>query len=347
MRLRRMHPARSFWKYRSISQCLSLMLALTAFGCELGPAEKATQQSTVRAENTPSKPVVAGEQSSDPPDSIPIRDTSFSVKELWRIEGLGAPAGLVFDHKSQELRMALIGGEGDVKDGDGVISRVSTDGEILEADWSRGLNAPKDLALDGDTLWVTDIDTVIELDRATGTPRHKHEAPDARFLVGITIDAERGLLLADLLSSRILSLKDGVFEVLHESLELQSPARLWKIETGVLVAPWGYTADFSGDQLGNVFSWNPLTKAIELHKMPMNGHWMGLCPDGDGGWFLADFESGAILQVRKTGVYEKVISLGHGLGTILYVPDDRLLIATHITENRVVAWRLSINVAVR
>lgn len=345
VRLTRTHAIHSTFGYRWRNLYLGVLLAIFAAGCDPTPVETAVRQDVVRGEHPKSGNTVAKAADPEPPSPAQIRETSFSVKEVWRIENLGAPAGLIYDNKSQELRLAQIGGEGDARDGDGVISRVSTDGEILEFDWCRGLNAPKDFALDGESLWVTDIDTVVEVDRATGEIRHKHKAPDARFLVGIARDEEGRLLLADLLASRILSLKDGEFQLLHESPELQSPARFWKITTGLIVAPWGYTDDFTGDHKGTAYSWRPETNAIDLYKMPMAGHWMGLCPDFDGGWFLADFESGTILQVLKNGMYEKVITLDQGLGAIVYLPGERLLIATHITQNRLIAWRLTASFA--
>ena len=276
-----------------------------------------------------------------------IRETTLSVKEEWRIEGLGAPAGIIYEPDSQELRLAQIGGEGDAKDGDGVVSRVSITGQMLEFAWSRGMNAPKDLVLDEDSVWVTDIDVVHEVDRKTGNVRRKIEVPDAKFLVGIAIDDERRLLLADLLSSRIFRLKNGECQVLHEGLELQSPSRLSFESHKLLVASWGFTQDFSGDALGNVFAWTPENRQITSLAVPMSGHWMGLCPNGVDGWFLGDFETGTILRVLKNNECERIITLGRGVGAVLYLPQNRLLLVTHITENRLVALRLSEVVASR
>lgn len=270
-----------------------------------------------------------------------IRETTLSVKEEWRIEGLGAPAGMIYDPETQDLRLAQIGGEGDARDGDGALSRVSTNGQMLEFSWARGMNAPKDLVVDHDSVWVTDIDTVHELDRKSGEIRRSIKVPDAKFLVGIAVDDERRLLLADLLASRLYRLRNGECEVLHEGRDLQSPSRVSFESNRLIVTTWGFTADFSGDALGNVFAWDATNKRITALAVPMSGHWMGLCRNGEDGLFLGDFQTGTILRVLKNHQCEKIVTLGRGLGAILYLPDDRLLLATHITENRLIAFRLS------
>jgi hypothetical protein len=326
---------------------LILLLVLTASGCGQSNSPDVKDRNG-RSENRSHPATTVREESTSTSSPSPhIRDTTLSVKEVWRIEGLGAPAGIAYDRDASELRLAQIGGEGDAKDGDGVISRVSMTGEILEFSWSRGMNAPKDLVFDDDSIWVTDIDAVVKLDRKTGTVRQSISVPDAKFLVGIAINADHRLLLADVLASRICSLKDGEIRVLHEGIELQSPSKLFCTENGEIVATWGYTTDFSGDHLGSIFSWNSKTREITAWAVPMSGHWMGLCPDDAGGWFLADFETGMILRVSNSGVWEQIAALGRGLGSVLYLTERRLLLAAHITENRLLAFHLTEAIAIR
>jgi len=113
--------------------------------------------------------------------------------------------------------------------------------------------------------------------------------PDAKFLVGIAIDADHRLLLANLLASRISSWKYGEFRVLQEGTELQSPAKLFCTESSVIVAPWGFTTDFSDNDLVEIFDWKPDSRAIRSWDTPMTGHWMGLRPNGAGGCLLPTF----------------------------------------------------------
>ena len=54
------------------------------------------------------------------------------------------------------------------KDGEGWISKLSPKGEVLEAKWVTGLNAPKGMRVQGDTLWVSDIDELVAINRKSG-----------------------------------------------------------------------------------------------------------------------------------------------------------------------------------
>lgn len=274
-----------------------------------------------------------------------IHESKLSVSIAWTIEELGAPVAVAHEALSNELLLSQIGGEGDAKDGDGVISRISLEGEMRKFSWSKGFNAPKDLVIDEDSIWVSDIDTVYELDRDSGAIRRKIVIPDARFLVGITKAPDKRLFLADLLSSRIYTMNDGVVQVLKDGPELQSPSRLLFANGDLVVAAWGLTPDFSGQAVGDLYSCGQEPPAVRKWNLPMQGHWMGMCSDGTSGLFLADFETGIILHVLKDRTCEKVGEFGHGVGGLLYLPQERLLLVTHVTENRLVALRFTETVA--
>ena len=86
------------------------------------------------------------------------------------------PENLVYDSVADVYLVSNMGGGGPARDDNGFISRVSPDGTILDARWIAGgvrgatLDAPKGLALCGDTLAVADIGAVHLFDRRTGAP---------------------------------------------------------------------------------------------------------------------------------------------------------------------------------
>jgi hypothetical protein len=77
---------------------------------------------------------------------------------VWTLEGLETPESVYFDEARDTLYVSNIAGEMLEKDGNGFISRVGLDGQMLEARWVTGLDAPKGLVSDGTTLYVSDID---------------------------------------------------------------------------------------------------------------------------------------------------------------------------------------------
>lgn len=77
------------------------------------------------------------------------------------------------------------------KDGDGFVSRLAPDGEILDQHWIHGgrngveLHAPMGMVIAGDTLWIADVDEVRAFDRRSGAPLESIQVPEATFLVDV------------------------------------------------------------------------------------------------------------------------------------------------------------------
>ena len=75
-----------------------------------------------------------------------------------------AQAHRVASLSSEPVVIALDGAPAE-KDGKGSIGKVGLDGKIIQAEWVTGLNAPKGMAITGNSLWVADVD---RLDVVTG-----------------------------------------------------------------------------------------------------------------------------------------------------------------------------------
>src|SRR5205085_7529557 len=84
----------------------------------------------------------------------------------------------LYDREQEFYFVFNISGSPMTKYNNGFISRVRPDGAVENLKFVEGgrngvtLNAPKGLALEGDTLWVADIDAVRAFDAKTGAPIH-------------------------------------------------------------------------------------------------------------------------------------------------------------------------------
>lgn len=92
------------------------------------------------------------------------------------IIGFNDPESVRYDPAQDVLFVSNVAGFGSHKDGNGYIVRIPADSlaapvVFIAAD-SNGvtLDAPKGMAIQGDTLWVTDIDVVRGFHRRTGVP---------------------------------------------------------------------------------------------------------------------------------------------------------------------------------
>ena len=86
------------------------------------------------------------------------------------------PESVKYDPDQDVYFVSNMYGVGSEKDGNGFISRVRasdlTDNQVFVAGGKNGvtLNAPKGMAIHGDTLWVCDIDVLRGFDRRDGAP---------------------------------------------------------------------------------------------------------------------------------------------------------------------------------
>jgi hypothetical protein len=90
-----------------------------------------------------------------------------------------------------------IAGAPDAKDGNGFISKVSLEGEVIEREWVTGLNAPKGMAVQGKFLFVTDIDVLVRIDRQTGAILNRYPAKGALFLNDVATDKKGNVITGD------------------------------------------------------------------------------------------------------------------------------------------------------
>jgi len=90
------------------------------------------------------------------------------------IEGFLTPESVLHDSVQDIYFVSNINGSPTAKDNNGFISRVKPDGAVENLKFIEGarngvtLNAPKGLALQGDTLWVADIDVIRSFNAKTG-----------------------------------------------------------------------------------------------------------------------------------------------------------------------------------
>ena len=113
------------------------------------------------------------------------------------IGDLRAPESVLHDRDRDVYYISNINGGMLTRDGNGFISRVDPNTMKVELAWiANGLDAPKGMAVVGDTLYVSDITAVKKFDRRTGAPRGEVPLPGATFINDIATDG-RNLYVSD------------------------------------------------------------------------------------------------------------------------------------------------------
>ena len=91
-------------------------------------------------------------------------------------DGLSSAEALSFDPTRNVYFVSNINGDPGIKDGNGFITRITADGVVDSLHFIQGgrngvtLNAPMGSRVQGDTLWVLDVDVLRGFDARTGAP---------------------------------------------------------------------------------------------------------------------------------------------------------------------------------
>lgn len=132
-------------------------------------------------------------------DAIMADTQSIMVSEV----GLQTPESVFYDATDDIYLVSNINGAPTDVDGNGFISQVAPNGEVSALKWIDGLadgvtlNAPKGLAVKGDTLFVADITWVRAFHRVTGEPLGGWEVPGATFLNDLAVGEDGTLYVSD------------------------------------------------------------------------------------------------------------------------------------------------------
>ncbi len=145
------------------------------------------------------------------------------------------PESVKFDRIKGILYVANINGKPSEKDGNGFISKLNINGEILDLKWITELNAPKGMGIFDDKLYVTDIDKLVEISISEGKIIQRFLAKDAEFLNDIDIDKNGNVYVSDMAAGKIWMLKNNTFEIWLQSEELVSPNGLFVKDENLLI----------------------------------------------------------------------------------------------------------------
>ncbi len=154
--------------------------------------------------------------------SAPAQPATPTLELSWRLGGLANPESTALSADGAFLYVTNVNGEGEAKDGNGFISRVSTDGRMLEREWSKGFNGPKGVVLSGAILHIADIDQLVSVNTASGAIESRTPLPGAVFLNDAAMAPDGSVLVADSGGSKIYAVKAGKAETWLEDKLLDS-----------------------------------------------------------------------------------------------------------------------------
>ncbi|MGH1487208.1 MAG: SMP-30/gluconolactonase/LRE family protein [Cellvibrionaceae bacterium] len=264
-----------------------------------------------------------------------------TLVELWTVdESLIRPESVVYDEYRDVLYVSNINGGTTDKDGNGYITRISVDGDILDAEWISGLNAPKGMTISNGKLYVADIDSLLEISLETQQVLNVYPAEGAQFLNDVAADRYGNVYVSDSRQQTVYRLHYGLLDVWVDDERISEPNGLFARAGRLIIAAGDSTAERPGRSryLQSINFKNKKIKPV-TDTTPL-GSLDGIEKTGMGGYFLTDFREGNIIYfTRKQGA--KVLATPEpGTADIDYVKDQQVLYVPILNTGKLIAYKV-------
>ncbi|AUX44224.1 uncharacterized protein SOCE26_056880 [Sorangium cellulosum] len=266
------------------------------------PPAAAPAASEAQAAAEPAKPQAEAPKAIQP--AVLVKDVGFS-----------SPESVLYDAANDVYLVSNVNGPPGAADGNGFISKVSPEGKLLELEWIAGgkkgakLDAPKGLAIQGDTLYVADITVVRQFELKTGKPKADIKLPGATFVNDVVASGDGKIWATDTgvkitdkpipeptKSDSVWVIENGKARSVAKGEELGQPNGIAVLDKAVWIA------SLTGGELYRV---DDKGKKQEAQKMP-KGYLDGLVAAGDT-LLVTSWESNALYRGKPGGTFEVLV----------------------------------------
>jgi len=277
-----------------------------------------------------------GDQAAGGPGRIDIADAGFM-----------RPESVLMDTVADLYLVSNINGSPLDKDDNGFISRVNPDGTIAELKWIDGensnvtLNAPKGMAIRGDTLFVADINCVRIFNRVTGEAADGECIEGATFINDLAVGPEGSVFVTDTgmregAGGLEPSGTDGVYRypfqagragaTLAKGPDLGGP-------NGVAVSSRGiFVVTFRSGEILRFTAEGEKTQVVQRPGWQLDG----IVFTNDGGFLFSNWADSAVYKVDAGGKLAKLVTGVETPADIGYDPKRNRVLIPLFNKNEVV-----------
>jgi len=261
------------------------------------------------------------------------KQVSYKLEKQWETDTLlRTPESVLYDTERDIIYVANVNMNPWEKDGNGFISKISSTGEITDLEWVTGLNGPKGMSLVGTSLFVADLDELVEIDVTTGKVKSKTVVEGASGMNDISSDGKGTLYISDSNGDKIFKHANGKAEVYKDGL----PGR----PNGQLVVGSHLFAAFSGAQKFYDIDLGSGEMTLVADSI---GHGDGITPTTEEGVYLVSDWQGEIFIISDEIGKQSLLHTKNekkNTADIWFMMEQELVLVPTFFDNRVVAYKL-------
>ena len=271
------------------------------------------------------------QSTSETPSTEVAIPTTPSLEQVWASDTLlRTPESVLYDRERKVIYVANVNMDPWGKDGNGFISKMDLQGNIIDLEWITGLNGPKGMGIHETSLFVADIDEVVEISIESGQIVNRFKVDGEPTLNDITV-GEGVIYISGSDSNKVFEIRNGtITEIMSD--DFGRPNGLY----------------WEPERLLMLTSNSSTLKSIDLESGEITdlvgglGHGDGIVPVGNGD-YLASSWRGEIFYIENDWSSTQLLDTRDveiNAADIDYIPENNLLLVPTFFNNRVVAYKL-------
>lgn len=255
------------------------------------------------------------------------------LEAAWSTDAVfKSPESVVYDSRRDVYYVSNINGEPAAADGNGFISKLSPEGEVVDLQWITGLNAPKGLAVVGDRLFAADINDLVEMDIPSGKISARHHIEGAKFLNDVAATSDDTVYVSDTAVGDIhrFNVRTGELRTWVSLPELDGVNGLYPSYNGLLAGSM---------KSGKIFLIDWVTKNSRIYSEGYRDQ-DGITGDGHGMYFVSAW-SGAVFHLGDDQEAQLLMDTSSdkiNAADIMFDTRHGLLLVPTFMDNRVMAY---------
>lgn len=260
-------------------------------------------------------------------------DSKYKLELLWESDTtLRTPESVLIDRKRNILYVSCVNENPWVEDGNGFISKMDKAGKIIDLRWIKNLNGPKGMGISGNSLFIADINTLVEANIETGAIINKIKIDGTPDINDVSVAADGTVYVSGSGSNTIYKLDNNILAPIFTGEKGERFNGLYCEKDRMLLLT-------SNSSLFKEIAWATMEPTIISENM---GHGDGIAPVGDDGYITTDW-GGAINYVSKTGAVTELLNTtlqSENAADADFSIEDQILYVPTFFKNKVKAYKL-------